>query len=181
MRQVPRQALVLIGAGLTAFSLSGVLAAQARAEDRYYLNQSQSGFNLPGVSLPQGQDEVRAADGTTCRSAVGGSGAYLDVGAINGNGSGNGSGYDSSNVATYGRVVIPLSRGGKRLNCTELYDLEIARLRAELKLLQMGLSSEGSVHPASINTAAPNDDMSGKGANWANEGWSDGRSKPKRK
>ncbi|MBB3937103.1 hypothetical protein [Aureimonas phyllosphaerae] len=177
MRQVPRQALVLIGAGLTAFSLSGVLAAQARAEDRYYLNQSQSGFNLPGVSLPQGQDEVRAADGTTCRSAVGGSGAYLDVGAINGNGSGNE--YDNGNVATYGRVVIPLSRGGKRLNCTELYDLEIARLRAELKLLQMGLSSGPLEMVSSTNARAPSGEASGNGANWANEGWSDG--KPKRK
>ncbi|WP_062018563.1 hypothetical protein, partial [Aureimonas sp. AU4] len=151
----------------------------SRAEDRYYLNQSQSGFNLPGVSLPQGQDEVRAADGTTCRSAVGGSGAYLDVGAING--SGNGNSYDNGNIATYGRVVIPLSQGGKRLNCTELYDLEIARLRAELKLLQMGLASSPGDVAASTNGHAPGDDMSGKQANWANEGWSDGKPKPKRK
>lgn len=177
MRQVPRQALVLIGAALTVLGLSSVLAAEARAEDRYYLNQSQSGFNLPGVSLPQGQDEVRAADGTTCRSAVGGSGAYLDVGAINGNGNGNG--YDNGNVATYGRVVIPLSQGGKRLNCTELYDLEIARLRAELKLLQMGLSSGPREMASSTNGRAPSDEPDRKGSNWANEGWSDG--KPKRR
>ncbi|WP_062018327.1 hypothetical protein, partial [Aureimonas sp. AU4] len=151
----------------------------SRAEDRYYLNQSQSGFNLPGVSLPQGQDEVRAADGTTCRSAVGGSGAYLDVGAING--SGNGNSYDNGNIATYGRVVIPLSQGGKRLNCTELYDLEIARLRAELKLLQMGLASGPAEGAVAANASAPSDDMNGKEANWANTGWSDGKSKPKRK
>ena len=34
------------------------------------------------VTLPQGQDEVRAADGTTCSSAISGSGAYLDIGVI---------------------------------------------------------------------------------------------------
>ncbi|MBB3951630.1 hypothetical protein [Aureimonas jatrophae] len=179
MRQVPRQALVLTGAGLAALALAAALPTPLRAEDRYYLSQSQSGFNLPGVSLPQGQDEVRAADGTTCRSAVGGSGAYLDVGAING--SGNGNSYDNGNIATYGRVVIPLSQGGKRLNCTELYDLEIARLRAELKLLQMGLTSGPGDVAASTNGRAPADDPNSKEANWANTGWSDGTSKPKRK
>lgn len=170
MRQVPWQACAL-----TAIGISVLLTLPALAEDRYYLNQSQSGFNLPGVSLPQGQDEVRAADGTTCRSAVGGSGPYLDVGAINGNG--NGSGYDTGNVATYGRVVIPLSPGGKRLNCTELYDLEIARLRAELKLLEMGLASGSSDVASYTNGRAPSGDASLQEANWANEGWSDGKSK----
>jgi hypothetical protein len=47
-------------------------ASPAGAEDVYNLNQNESGFNLPGVTLPQGQDEVHAADGTTCRSAVSG-------------------------------------------------------------------------------------------------------------
>jgi len=169
MRQVSRQARDLMILGLVAF-----LATPATAEDIYYLNQSQSGFNLPGVSLPQGQDEVRAADGTTCRSAVGGSGAYLDVGAINGSNNRNG------DVATYGRVVIPLGQGGKRLNCAELYDLEIARLRAELKLLQMGLSSGGGGDvAASTNGAASVAASAREDANWANTGWSDGRSKRK--
>lgn len=156
MRQVSRAARLLISLGLTLW-----VAVPVHAEDIYYLKQNQSGFNLPGVSLPQGQDEVRAADGTTCRSAVGGSGAYLDMGAINGSSS------RSGEIATYGRVVIPLGQGGKRLNCAALYDLEIARLRAELKLLQMGLSAGA----ASGNGASG----SGGGASdWAEAGWSDG-------
>ncbi|WP_279478017.1 hypothetical protein [Aureimonas sp. SK2] len=162
MRQVPRQARVL-----TASLLVCLAATPSLAEDIYYLNQSQSGFNLPGVSLPQGQDEVRAADGTTCRSAVGGSGAYLDVGAINGSNNRNG------DVATYGRVVIPLGGGSKRLNCSELYELEIARLRAELKLLQMGMASGQS----DATVAAANMDMKPKDVQWADTGWTDGSKK----
>lgn len=160
MRQVPGKTRLLIAIGVTLASVGA-----AEAEDIYYLNQSQSGFNLPGVSLPQGQDEVRAADGTTCRSAVGGSGAYLDVGAINGSNNRNG------DVATYGRVVIPLGGGGKRMNCTELYDLEIARLRAELKLLQMGVSG-GS---APTSTVSPGNGTGAVNAAWAETGWSDGK------
>ena len=52
--------------------LGAVVSAPVAANDVYNLNQT--GFTLPGVSLPQGQDEVRAADGTTCRSSISGSG-----------------------------------------------------------------------------------------------------------
>jgi hypothetical protein len=38
------------------------------------INQNQTGFTLPGVTLPQGQDEVHASHGTTCHSDVSGSG-----------------------------------------------------------------------------------------------------------
>jgi len=62
---------------VAALSMGGEANAQSTT-----INQNISGFNLPGVQLPQGSDEVRAADGTTCRSAVSGSGSYLDVGLI---------------------------------------------------------------------------------------------------
>jgi hypothetical protein len=96
-------------------------------------NSVNNGFSLPGVSLPQGTDEVRAADGTSCRSAVGGTGAYLDMGVI---GKPNTS-VDSNNY--YGRFVVPLSKGPKRLDCTKLYELEIERLKLELELAKAGL------------------------------------------
>jgi hypothetical protein len=98
------------------------------------INQNISGFNLPGVQLPTGHDEVRAADGTTCRSAVSGSGAYLDVGII-----GNPNQEDSTDISHYGRIVIPLGKQTKRLDCSRLYDLEVQRLQMELRLMQMGL------------------------------------------
>lgn len=153
MRKIPRLAKVL-----TAVLPALLPASGALAEDIYYLNQSQTGFDLPGVTLPQGQDEVRAADGTTCRSAVSGSGAYLDVGVIRGNGSLN------DEYATYGRVVVPLSRSPKRLDCARLYELEVQRLQLELKLLKMGLNPDAAV-PATTGST---------GAGWANKGWSSG-------
>ena len=107
---------------------------------------------LPGVTLPQGQDEVRAADGTTCRSAVSGSGAYLDVGVI------QGAARDTGETAAYGRVVIPLERPRKRVDCTRLYELEVERLQMEIRLLKMGLA-DGS---GATRTQK---------AGWAEEGW----------
>ncbi|TIN17992.1 MAG: hypothetical protein E5Y31_28005 [Mesorhizobium sp.] len=145
----------------------------AGAEDVYNLNQNESGFNLPGVTLPQGQDEVHAADGTTCRSAVSGSGAYVDLGVIRGNSQ------SDNDVATYGRVVIPIGRTPKRVDCSRLYELEVERLQLELKLLKMGLGADGQT--ASIAATAPATASPG----WANEGWSirtgsDGKKKKKK-
>ncbi|EAU41289.1 hypothetical protein FP2506_00940 [Fulvimarina pelagi HTCC2506] len=135
----------------------------AIAEDIYYLNQSQSGFNLPGVTLPQGQDEVRAADGTTCRSAVSGTGAYLDVGAIRSN--------KGSDLATYGRVVVPLGTSGDRLDCSQLYQLEVERLRMELAIMKMGLAG-GSQAGVGAMGNEPVSDGGSPSEEWANTGWS---------
>ncbi|WP_027037704.1 hypothetical protein [Mesorhizobium ciceri] len=156
-----------------ALAAAWACASPAGAEDVYNLNQNESGFNLPGVTLPQGQDEVRAADGTTCRSAVSGSGAYVDLGVIRGNSQ------SDNDVATYGRVVIPIGRTPKRVDCSRLYELEVERLQLELKLLKMGLGADGQTASvaASASTAAS--------PGWANEGWSirtgnaDGKKKKK--
>ena len=114
-----------------------LLAGEEAAAQTNYINQNISGFNLPGVTLSQGHDEVRAADGTTCRSAVGGSGAYMDVGII-GNPEQD---YDgNSSMSAYGRIVVPLGKLPKRIDCSKLYNLEVARLELELKLAQMGLT-----------------------------------------
>ncbi|RWN22771.1 MAG: hypothetical protein EOR94_03710 [Mesorhizobium sp.] len=156
-----------------ALAAAWACASPAGAEDVYNLNQNESGFNLPGVTLPQGQDEVRAADGTTCRSAVSGSGAYVDLGLIRGNSQ------SDNSVATYGRVVIPIGRTPKRVDCSRLYELEVERLHLELKLLKMGLGADGQT--ASIAATAPATASPG----WANEGWSirtgngDGKKKKK--
>jgi hypothetical protein len=117
-----------------------------------FLSQDQNGFDLPGVTLPQDQDEVRAADGTTCSSAISGSGAYLDVGVIKSNRV-----LDSGEFATYGRVVIPLGRTPKRLDCARLYELEVERLQMELSLLKMGVLPDGvEITGSTTRTAAAN-------------------------
>ncbi|MEI9419945.1 hypothetical protein O7A70_01935 [Mesorhizobium sp. Cs1299R1N1] len=159
-----------------AFAAMWAGISPALAEDVYNLNQNESGFNLPGVTLPQGQDEVHASDGTTCRSAVSGTGAYFDLGVIRGNSQSN------NDVATYGRVVIPIGRTPKRVDCSRLYELEVERLQLELKLLKMGLGGDGPT--ASVAASAPTPVAASPG--WANEGWNirtgsgDGKKKKKK-
>lgn len=184
MWEILRTAIAVAG---IAF-LSNFVAGETALAQSTIINQNLSGFSLPGVQLPQGHDEVRAADGTTCRSAVSGSGAYLDVGII-----GSPEQIQNGNLSHYGRIVIPLGRKPKRLDCTKLYNLEIQRLQIELRLMQMGLSR--SFNPASsIAVEAPQEavvinasatvstDKNIKLAsakttgNWDDDGWStDGR------
>lgn len=148
MRTFSRKAF-LAGAVFAAI-FSGI--QRASAEDRVYVvNQNQTGMNLPGVAIPHGYDEVRAADGTTCRSALGGSGAYFDSGII---GSDLNGGRDS--FSAYGRLVVPLGRSPARLDCQQLYQLELERLRLEVQLLKRGLD--------------PRLSSSVSGADWVSDG-----------
>ena len=185
MRKIPRQtALTVIAAGLLALGVQPL-----RADDVNFISQNIQGFNLPGVQLPQGADEVRAADGTTCRSAVSGNGAYLDVGVI---GTPKSSGAGGSTASAYGRIVIPLGRSPKRLDCSQLYALEVERLKMELRPMQMGLGAQ-AIAPDPVTTAstpagpaatgqhangvrAETASARSKHSSWADEGWStDGR------
>ncbi len=155
MRKVSWHPAVLI-----AVTLLLETVAPSMANDILYLDRGDVGFNLPGVTLPQGQDEVHAADGTTCRAAVSGSGSYLDVGAINGNMRSG-----SSNVATYARVVIPIGVRGKRIDCARLYELEVERLKMELDMLKMGLAASSTDSAEAGKTT--------EAGNWTREGWTD--------
>lgn len=141
MWQVPwtKAALTPLAAPVLACLL---LTGPSFAQD-ITLQQNQNGFDLPGVTLPQGQDEVRAADGTSCASSIAGNGAYLDFGVIRGQTGRDG----SANLATYGRFVVPLGKGPKRLDCSKLYELEVERLKLELELLKMGVSTQPTADP----------------------------------
>ena len=88
---------------------------------------------------PRGYDEVRTSDGTSCRSSNAGNGAYVDVGVVGSQDDLGG----INNGAVYGRIVVPLGRTGRRLNCQRLYELEIQRLEMEVRLLKAGLHRGG--------------------------------------
>jgi hypothetical protein len=159
---------------VAALAFATLAPAAASAQDVYKLIQNQNGFDLPGVSLPQGQDEVRAADGTTCRSSISNAGAYFDVGVIK-----NGNSINMEDMAAYGRVVIPLGKKAKRLDCSQLYQLEIERLKMELDLLKMGLSADaslytGSTEPVASSAAADAKQVTKKARKkaWLADGWS---------
>lgn len=131
-------------------------AGSACAEDNnFYQSNTQYGVSLPNASLPSGSDEVRAADGTSCRSAVGGDGAYIDTGIIGAPSQGS----TAASGAIYSRLVIPLGAKPRRLDCASLYELEIQRLKMELDLARMGLSGQTQSTPSA-------------GAGWQDDGWS---------
>lgn len=96
---------------------------------------NQNSVNLPSAPSVSGQDVVRGADGTTCQSAVASGGPYLDVGVLQSQDF-----YARDTAALYGRVVFPLGRRSRRVDCTQLYKLEIERMRMELELLRVGTS-----------------------------------------
>lgn len=157
MRKISRHPHRLIG--LCAIFIAASPLCASADDTNFYQSNTQYGVALPNTSLPTGSDEVRAADGTSCRSAVGGDGAYMDTGVIGSPGQGD----SDFSGAVYTRLVVPLGGRQKRLNCESLYELEIQRLRMELDLARMGLSSQGS-----------------SGTNWQNEGWSSEGTKHKK-
>ncbi|WP_246249192.1 hypothetical protein [Chelativorans alearense] len=154
MRTFHRSSLALSAVLFAGLPVPGAALADS---GQYIINQNQTGLNLPGVAMPNGFDEIRAADGTTCRSSMGGRGAYLDSGVV-----GGGLNNNSSTLSAYGRVVVPMGRKPPRLDCDRLYQLELQRLELEVKLLKRGLDPR-------MNEAAPSD------ADWASDdGWTTG-------
>ncbi|MCR4267808.1 hypothetical protein [Nitratireductor sp. ZSWI3] len=154
MRTFHRSKAVIVIAGCLS-----LLCGAARAENRnYIINQNQTGISLPGVVTPNGFDEIRAADGTTCRAAMGGSGAYVDSGLVGGGLNG-----DSSALSAYGRVVVPLGTKPTRLDCDRLYQLELKRLQLEVKMLERGLD------PRSGGSVSGNSDWA-QGSEWTTKG-----------
>lgn len=116
-------------------------SAEAQSTQQVF-NSQQFGFNLPRPPIPNGFDEVRAADGTTCRSSIAGNGAYLDFGGI---GAEDSPGAGSLSGATvYGRITVPLGKKPGRIDCTTLYQLELQRLQHELNLAKAALHNKST-------------------------------------
>jgi len=118
---------------------------------------NQNTVNLPTPPPVNGQDIIRGASGVSCQSAVASGGPYLDLGVI-----GSQDVFNRDTAAVYGRVVVPLGERPKRPDCTELYELEITRLKMELELLRLGLppaiagAIDGSARHASQDAVSAN-------------------------
>jgi hypothetical protein len=105
---------------------------------------------LPTQSPSYGQDEVQAAGGVACRSSVGGGGPYVDMGIV-----GSQDPYSRNTTSAYARIVVPLGERPRRIDCSQLYQLEIERLRMELELARMSLpTAETRFTTAAQPTAA---------------------------
>lgn len=96
----------------------------------------------PPPTGPGGEDSITTSEGVRCSQSINSAGGYLDVGVAGGDLSTYS--YSSSESAPnsaigYARIIIPLGQSPKRLDCSQLYDLEIQRLKTEIAQLKMGI------------------------------------------
>jgi hypothetical protein len=101
------------------------------------------GILLPSPPVgPGGEDAVTTSEGVRCSQSINSSGGYLDFGVAGGDLSSYtapGATPGAQSAIGYARIIVPLGSSPKRLDCSRLYDLEIARLRAEIEMLKVGL------------------------------------------
>jgi hypothetical protein len=140
-----------IAAGLAI--VSAAASAQDAATPIIIPSQSsiynQNSMNLPSPPVVHGDDTVRGAGGVSCTSAIAASGPYFDMGVI-----ASQDVFSRSTTAVYGRVVVPLGERTKRLDCSRLYELEIARMQLEIDLLRSSApaaAAEAAAPPAFLN------------------------------
>lgn len=104
----------------------------------------------PAPTGPGGEDSIETSSGTRCRQSINSSGSYVDVG-VTGTTTSRQGGQDRTqssflysdqapNEATaYARVTIPLGKRPQRIDCSEVFQLEVTRLKREIELLKLGV------------------------------------------
>ena len=132
MRAFARRSLLAVS--LLASSAGPLASASAQG---IYLPQAPTG--------PGGEDTIETASGARCRQSINSNGAYLDVG-VTAHASGGQSPYaglfprtDSGgqDATGYARITVPIGRRPTRLDCSRLYEMELARMKREIELLEM--------------------------------------------
>ena len=121
---------------LRAACLIALSGAGAAAADPLYLPGPPHG--------PGGEDSIETSSGTRCRQSINSNGAYLDAGLagsaakpVDLRGQPYFSDTRDQQALAYVRVTVPLGKRPKRIDCSNIYELEIDRLKRELELLQM--------------------------------------------
>lgn len=100
------------------------------------------GLLLPPPPVgPGGEDSITTSEGVRCSQSINSNGGYLDLGVAGGDLTSYYNEYTPQQLGAvgYARIIIPLGSAPSRLDCSQLYQLEIERLKSEIKLLQMGL------------------------------------------
>lgn len=117
MQKIPRHIAAI---GFAVLALPGVSSAQqfvtgpdgvatsiiVPAQSLIY---DQNSLSLPAPPVVHGQDIIRGADGTSCQSAIGSGGPYVDMSVI-----GSQDVFNRETASGYGRVIVPLGKRGKR-------------------------------------------------------------------
>lgn len=121
----------LIYCGILLLFATGLAHAQANS-----LNLS-----LPGSSGSYQSDSFRA-DGLDCSMAIGSSTnvEFGVVGVINSNPN-TVTVNQARDIGVYGRITIPIGAPRERLDCNELYQLELRKKRIEVQRLERELNN----------------------------------------
>lgn len=116
-----------------------VVASSAIAES------NNLALTLPNPPMNYQSDRFRAGN-LDCSNAVGG-GVNLEFGVtgvvnnVGGTFSASSLGNQSKDVGVYARVVIPLDKPKSRINCDDLYQVELAQRRLEIQQLRNELEA----------------------------------------
>ncbi len=116
-----------------------VVASSAIAES------NNLALTLPNPPMNYQSDRFRAGN-LDCSNAVGG-GVNLEFGVtgvvnnVGGTFSASSLGNQSKDVGLYARVVIPLDKPKSRINCDDLYQVELAQRRLEIQQLRNELEA----------------------------------------
>ena len=116
-----------------------VVASSALAES------NNLALTLPNPPMNYQSDRFRAGN-LDCSNAVGG-GTNLEFGVtgvvsnVGGTFSASGLMQQGKDVGVYARVVIPLDKPKSRINCDDLYQVELAQRRLEIQQLRNELEA----------------------------------------
>ena len=116
-----------------AVSVWFISAIQARSDS------SSLAVQLPNPPMNYQSDRCRAGN-LDCSNAIGG-GTTLEwgvTGVVNNNDGNVGQGKD---IGLYARIVIPLDKPRSRINCDDLYQLELTQRRLEVQMLRAELQA----------------------------------------
>jgi hypothetical protein len=99
----------------------------------------------PAPSGSGGEDAIETSSGTRCRQSMNSNGAYLDLGVtgtaaapLDASRGGFFTDTRDREATAYARVTIPLGRRPDRIDCNQVYRLEIEKLKREVELLRLG-------------------------------------------
>lgn len=108
-------------------------------------------LQLPSAPMTYQSDSFRAGN-LDCSMAIGGS-TNLELGVLGGINNVGGSGIvpQTKDIGVFARIIIPLNAPKSRIDCNELYMLELQQRRLEIKQLQAELEAMKALQEEQMN------------------------------
>ena len=114
-------------------------------------DNSSLSLQLPSPPMNYQSDRFRAGN-LDCSNAVGG-GTTLEYGVTGVISNMEGTVGRGKDVGVYARVVVPLDKPRSRINCDDLYQLELTQRRLEVEMLRQELRQLQQLQKAGTNAA----------------------------